>query len=117
MISRTMIVLIALAVSYGGLGLYAFYEHEHLIAANGLVARETVEIGKWQSATMDQNEKLQALQEREAQAESLAADALKKAQESNAQAAAEHKRLQALINQPTDQKSCDAAWDEIEKGV
>ena len=116
MISRTLLMLIFFAATYGGLGLWGFYEHEHLVAEEGLVASSKAEIGKWQEATMQQNVAIKQLQDEENQVRARAAQASREARASEARAAAEHERLKALIDKPSAQKSCDAAWDEIEQG-
>ena len=114
--TRTIYALIALAVSYGALGLWGWREHEHRLLAEADVAKAELNLKLCQQAAEHQNDAILRLQldANEAQLRAEAADEQAKA--SAAQAAKDHARMQALINKTTPDNSCDAAWDEIEQG-
>lgn len=113
--SRTIITLIALALSYGALGLYSFKEHEQLIAAQGRQAVAEANLKLCQQAAKDQNSAVISMQLQANEAKQRAQAALAKANASARAQAREHAQLQKLISEPSQQKSCDAAWDEIEQ--
>ena len=114
--SRTMIAIIALAITHGALALYGFREHEHRLTAEANQAVAEANLKLCQQAAEHQNDAILELQLRANEASQRAEAAAEQAKASDAAARAEHARLQALINKPTQEKSCDAAWDEIEQG-
>lgn len=114
--SRTMIVLIVLVITHGGLWLWGYREHEHRLTAEDDLKVAQVQLEMCKQSAAHQNDAIEELQRREADAQARAASASKEARTSAAQAAKEHAKVQALIDKPTQEKSCDAAWDEIEQG-
>lgn len=114
--SRTMTTLIVLALTYGALGLWGYREHERRLLDESNLVTQKLLLSECQDAAKEQNAAIRELEDRSAQAQSRAESAKRAASAAAAKEAAEHKRLQALIGKQTQETSCDAAWDEIEKG-
>lgn len=114
--TRTLYMIVALVITHGVLALYGFREHEHRLLAEADTAKTALNLKLCQQAAEHQNDAILRLQldANEAQQRAEAADEQAKA--SAAQAAKEHARMRALIDKTTPEKSCDAAWDEIEQG-
>lgn len=113
--SRALIALIAMAVTYGGLAFWGYREHEIRLRAQSELAAAQAQLQVCRLASDHQNAAVAQLRSDTEEMHKQAARSAQLAKESLAKVAVEHERLQKLLHESSKETSCDAAWNEIEQ--
>lgn len=113
--TRASVILIVLAVTHGALALWGWWEHDHRVAAQAKELAAQAQLQICQNAAAAQNSAVEQMRAQASAARERAARATAQAKRERKNALAEHARVQAMLKKPH-AKTCDAAWDDIEKG-
>lgn len=113
--SRTAIGAVVLLVIYGSTLAWGFHERSGRLRWKSEADASAIRLTICQSAAERQNREINAMRERMAKQKRLSQAELKKLERESERAKREHAALVELMKKPTTEKSCDSAWNDIEK--